>query len=110
MSDSAGSAGPPATRRRRIAYVLPVYNEQDNIATFQAALSEASASRTAWGRALETRRPAVMGQGMPGGVSESLELLGVVVCLGIVWWRRSLLLGIHAAVVQVALQRALGFR
>ncbi len=31
--------------RRRIAYVLPVYNEQDNIAAFQAALTEAAAAR-----------------------------------------------------------------
>ena len=38
-----------------------------------------------------------------------VELLGVVVCLGIVWWRRNLLLGILAAVVLVAVLRALGF-
>jgi len=34
-------------------------------------------SRTALARALETGRIAVMGQGLPGGVSESMELLGV---------------------------------
>jgi signal transduction histidine kinase len=34
-------------------------------------------SRTAIARALETGRPAVMGQGLPGGMSESMELLGV---------------------------------
>jgi signal transduction histidine kinase len=34
-------------------------------------------SRTAISRALETGLPAVMGQGMPGGVSESIEMLGV---------------------------------
>jgi dolichol-phosphate mannosyltransferase len=31
--------------RRRIAYVLPVYNEQDNIAVFHAALTEATDAR-----------------------------------------------------------------
>jgi len=40
-------------------------------------LAAAGVARTALARALETGRPAVMGQGMPGGVSESLELLGV---------------------------------
>ncbi len=34
-------------------------------------------SRTAVARALETGRAAVMGQGLPGGMSESMELLGV---------------------------------
>jgi signal transduction histidine kinase/tetratricopeptide (TPR) repeat protein len=34
-------------------------------------------SRTAIARALETGQPAVMGQGMPGGVSESMEMIGV---------------------------------
>ncbi|NMO22281.1 AAA family ATPase [Pyxidicoccus fallax] len=34
-------------------------------------------SRTALSRAMETGRIAVMGQGLPGGVSESMELLGV---------------------------------
>jgi signal transduction histidine kinase/tetratricopeptide (TPR) repeat protein len=34
-------------------------------------------SRTAISRALETGRPAIMGQGMPGGVSESMEMFGV---------------------------------
>jgi signal transduction histidine kinase len=34
-------------------------------------------SRTALARTLETGRIAVMGQGLPGGVSESMELLGV---------------------------------
>ncbi|MFY0571259.1 protein kinase domain-containing protein [Archangium lansingense] len=40
-------------------------------------LAAAGVGRTAIGRTLETGRPAVMGQGMPGGVSESMELLGV---------------------------------
>jgi signal transduction histidine kinase/tetratricopeptide (TPR) repeat protein len=40
-------------------------------------LAAAGVGRTALGRALETGRPAVMGQGMPGGASDSLELLGV---------------------------------
>ncbi|HEX8823616.1 MAG TPA: ATP-binding protein [Archangium sp.] len=40
-------------------------------------LAAAGVGRTALGRALETGRPTVMGQGMPGGVSESMELLGV---------------------------------
>jgi signal transduction histidine kinase/tetratricopeptide (TPR) repeat protein len=34
-------------------------------------------SRTAINQALETGRPAILGQGMPGGVSESMELIGV---------------------------------
>ncbi|WP_183094285.1 glycosyltransferase family 2 protein [Nocardioides stalactiti] len=34
-----------APARPRIAYVLPVYNEQDNIAVFHAALSKATAAR-----------------------------------------------------------------
>jgi signal transduction histidine kinase/tetratricopeptide (TPR) repeat protein len=34
-------------------------------------------SRTAIARALEAGRPAIMGMGMPGGISESLELIGV---------------------------------
>ncbi|HLL00891.1 MAG TPA: ATP-binding protein [Myxococcaceae bacterium] len=34
-------------------------------------------SRTAIARALETGQPAILGQGMPGGVSESMELIGV---------------------------------
>ncbi|WP_278257452.1 glycosyltransferase [Nocardioides convexus] len=33
------------TGRRRIAYVLPVYNEEENIAVFHAALVEATAQR-----------------------------------------------------------------
>ena len=37
-----------------------------------------------------------------------VETLGVLACLGVVWWRRSLLLGILAAVVLVALLRAAG--
>ncbi|WP_235217020.1 protein kinase domain-containing protein [Archangium violaceum] len=40
-------------------------------------LASAGVGRTAIARTLETGRPAVMGQGMPGGVSESMELLGV---------------------------------
>ncbi|WP_306817875.1 protein kinase domain-containing protein [Archangium lipolyticum] len=40
-------------------------------------LASAGVGRTAIARALETGRPTVMGQGMPGGVSESMELLGV---------------------------------
>ncbi|MBN1206088.1 MAG: AAA family ATPase [Myxococcaceae bacterium] len=39
--------------------------------------SDDGVSRTAIRRALETGRPAIMGQGMPGGVSESMELIGV---------------------------------
>ncbi|MDY7227244.1 protein kinase domain-containing protein [Hyalangium rubrum] len=34
-------------------------------------------SRTAIARAMETGQPAIMGQGMPGGVSESMEMIGV---------------------------------
>ena len=34
-------------------------------------------SRTAIARALETGQPAILGQGMPGGVSESMEMIGV---------------------------------
>ncbi|HWJ11836.1 MAG TPA: glycosyltransferase family 2 protein [Nocardioides sp.] len=34
-----------STGRRRIAYVLPVYNEEENIAVFHAALVEATESR-----------------------------------------------------------------
>ncbi len=34
-------------------------------------------SRTAMARALETGRPAIMGQGIPGSVSESMEMIGV---------------------------------
>ena len=37
-----------------------------------------------------------------------VDLLGVVLCMAIVWWRRNLLLGILAAVVLVAVLRALG--
>jgi branched-subunit amino acid transport protein len=37
-----------------------------------------------------------------------VETLGVLACLGVVWWRRSLLLGILAAVVLVAVLRAAG--
>ncbi|HEX8435643.1 MAG TPA: ATP-binding protein, partial [Archangium sp.] len=40
-------------------------------------LAAAGVGHTAITRALETGRPTVMGQGMPGGVSESMELLGV---------------------------------
>ncbi|MFL5345391.1 MAG: ATP-binding protein [Hyalangium sp.] len=34
-------------------------------------------SRTAITQALETGRPAILGQGMPGGVSDSMEMIGV---------------------------------
>ncbi|KFE62687.1 protein kinase domain-containing protein [Hyalangium minutum] len=34
-------------------------------------------SRTAINQALETGRPAILGQGMPGGVSDSMEMIGV---------------------------------
>ena len=34
-------------------------------------------SRSAINRALETGRPAILGQGMPGGVSDSMEMIGV---------------------------------
>jgi glycosyltransferase involved in cell wall biosynthesis len=37
---------PEDAGRRRIAYVLPVYNEQDNIAVFHSALSEATEARS----------------------------------------------------------------
>ena len=40
-------------------------------------LTASGVGRTAIHRALELGRPTVMGQGMPGGVSESMELLGV---------------------------------
>jgi len=43
----------------------------------EGELATAGVGHTAIGRALETGRPTVMGQGMPGGVSESMELLGV---------------------------------
>lgn len=36
---------PDVPARRRIAYVLPVYNEEENIAVFHAALVEATAQR-----------------------------------------------------------------
>ncbi|MFC5728978.1 MULTISPECIES: glycosyltransferase family 2 protein [Nocardioides] len=39
-----GSPG-EAARPKRIAYVLPVYNEEENIAVFQTALAEATAQR-----------------------------------------------------------------
>jgi signal transduction histidine kinase/tetratricopeptide (TPR) repeat protein len=34
-------------------------------------------SRTAINQALETGRPAILGQGMPGGVSDSMEMIGI---------------------------------
>ena len=37
-----------------------------------------------------------------------VETLAVLACVGVVWWRRSLLLGILAAVVLVAVLRAIG--
>jgi branched-subunit amino acid transport protein len=37
------------------------------------------------------------------------EILGVLVCMAIVWWRRNLFLGLLAGVVLVALVRAAGF-
>ncbi|MGZ3461640.1 MAG: ATP-binding protein, partial [Archangium sp.] len=43
----------------------------------ESALAAAGVGHTAIERALETGHPTVMGQGMPGGVSESMELLGV---------------------------------
>ena len=43
MSDSADR---PGAQRGRIAYVLPVYNEQDNVAVFHTALSEATKARS----------------------------------------------------------------
>ena len=39
-------ADPDSADRRRIAYVLPVYNEQDNIAVFHTALAEATDARS----------------------------------------------------------------
>ena len=47
----------------------------------------------------------------PGGepvLQLGVEVLGVLLCLGIVWWRRNLLLGILAAVVLVAVLRFQG--
>jgi polyisoprenyl-phosphate glycosyltransferase len=43
MSDSADR---PGAQRGRIAYVLPVYDEQDNIGVFHTALSEATEARS----------------------------------------------------------------
>jgi branched-subunit amino acid transport protein len=37
-----------------------------------------------------------------------VELPGVLACIAIVWWRKSLLLGLLAAVVLVAVLRAIG--
>ena len=45
MPDSADTEVPAVAERRRIAYVLPVYNEQDNIAAFHDALTEATSAR-----------------------------------------------------------------
>jgi branched-subunit amino acid transport protein len=42
------------------------------------------------------------------GLHVGVETLGVLACVAIVWWRRSLLLGILAAVVLVAVLRAAG--
>ena len=36
------------------------------------------------------------------------EILGVLVCMAIVWWRRNLFLGLLAGVILVALLRAAG--
>ena len=36
------------------------------------------------------------------------EILGVLVCMGIVWWRRNLFLGLLAGVVLVAVLRLAG--
>ncbi|MDN5744145.1 MAG: glycosyltransferase family 2 protein [Nocardioidaceae bacterium] len=44
LHDAPALSDAPA-RRRRIAYVLPVYNEEENIAVFHAALVEATAGR-----------------------------------------------------------------
>ncbi len=46
----------------------------------------------------------------PGGAAlhVGVEIVGVLLCMAIVWWRRSLLLGIVAAVVLVAALRFLG--
>ena len=47
----------------------------------------------------------------PGGqqvLDFGVEVLGVLLCMAIVWWRRNLLLGILAAVVLVAVLRYLG--
>jgi branched-subunit amino acid transport protein len=46
----------------------------------------------------------------PGGpaLHVGVELLGVLACMAIVWWRRSLLLGLLAGVVVVAVLRAAG--
>ncbi|MDT9594803.1 glycosyltransferase family 2 protein [Nocardioides zeae] len=44
-TDPEGEPTMTAPQRRRVAYVLPVYDEQDNVATFQAALAEATARR-----------------------------------------------------------------
>lgn len=47
MEGTRGDSDGPATQDgpRRIAYVLPVYNEEEGIATFHAALVEATAQR-----------------------------------------------------------------
>ena len=50
----------------------------------------------------------VLGPGGQPTFHVGVELLGVLACLAIVWWRRSLLLGILAAVVLVAVLRAVG--
>ena len=43
--DGTPDTAAAAAQRRRIAYVLPVYNEEENIAVFHAALVEATAGR-----------------------------------------------------------------
>jgi branched-subunit amino acid transport protein len=47
----------------------------------------------------------------PGGqpaLHLGVDVLGVLACMAIVWWRKSLLLGLLAGVVVVAVLRAVG--
>jgi branched-subunit amino acid transport protein len=48
------------------------------------------------------------GQDGPRGVQVGIETVAVLVCLGIVAWRRNLLLGLVVAVLLVAAARAAG--
>lgn len=43
--DPATPPAEPGLGRRRVSYVLPVYNEEDNVAVFHAALTQATATR-----------------------------------------------------------------
>jgi branched-subunit amino acid transport protein len=50
----------------------------------------------------------VVGAGGQTALHVGVDLVGVLACMAIVWWRRSLLLGLLAAVVVVAVLRAAG--